>query len=85
METCIDNSTTFDLDDLDLTHCVVGPDLVARFDGAVTVFLRQGRRLELFGVFDGPVSAFAAIDTLDAPKTSESPRGQLTDLMADWS
>jgi hypothetical protein len=68
METRVDNSTTFDLDDLDLTHCVIGTDLVARFDGSVTLFRRHGRRVELFGVFDGPVSAFAAIDTLDAPE-----------------
>jgi hypothetical protein len=67
METCIANHT--DLDDLDLTHCVVGPDLVARFDGSVTVYRREGRNVELFGVFDSPASAFAAIDALDAPAT----------------
>lgn len=63
METCIVNYT--DLDDLDLTHCVVGPDLVARFDGSVTLYRREGRYVELLGAFDGPASAFAAIDALD--------------------
>jgi hypothetical protein len=57
----------FDLDDLDLTHCVVGPDLVARLDGSVTLYRREGRRVTPLGVFDGPASAFAAIDALDAP------------------
>lgn len=66
METCIDNPTTFDLDDLDLTHCVVGPDLVARLDGSITLFRRRGRSVELLGEFDGPVSAFVALDAIDA-------------------
>jgi hypothetical protein len=56
-----------DLDDLDLTHCVVGPDLVARLDGSVTVYRREGRSVTPLGVFDGPASALAAIDVLDAP------------------
>jgi hypothetical protein len=56
-----------DLDDLDLTHCVVGPDLVARLDGSVTLYRRQGRSVTPLGVFDGPASALAAIDVLDAP------------------
>jgi hypothetical protein len=57
----------FDLDDLDLTHCVVGPDLVARLDGSVTLYRRKGRRVTPLGIFDGPASALAAIDALDAP------------------
>ena len=65
METRTDSY--FDLDDLDLTHCVVGPDLVARLDGSVTLYRREGRSVALLGVFDGPASAFAAIDALDAP------------------
>ena len=65
METCIDSGTTLDLDDLDLTHCVVGPDLVARFDGSVTLFRRTGRQVEMLGVFDGPAAAWTALDALD--------------------
>jgi hypothetical protein len=57
----------FDLDDLDLTHCVVGPDLVARLDGSVTLYRREGRSVTPLGIFDGPASALAAIDALDAP------------------
>jgi hypothetical protein len=59
--------TYIDLDDLDLTHCVVGPDLVARLDGSVTLYRREGRSVTPLGVFDGPASALAAIDALDAP------------------
>jgi hypothetical protein len=69
METC--TVTYTDLDDLDLTHCVVGPDLVARFDGSVTVYRREGRRVEMLGTFDGPASAFACIDALDAPAVGD--------------
>jgi hypothetical protein len=65
VKTCTDSH--FDLDDLDLTHCVVGPDLVARLDGSVTLYRRQGRSVALLGVFDGPASALAAIDALDVP------------------
>lgn len=61
----------FDIDELDLTHCVVGPDLVARLDGSVTVYRREGRRVIPLGVFDGPASAFAAIDALDAPRSGD--------------
>jgi hypothetical protein len=60
-----------DLDDLDLTHCVVGPDLVARLDGSVTLYRRQGRSVTPLGVFDGPASALAAIDVLDAPAAGD--------------
>jgi hypothetical protein len=71
-------TTYIDLDDLDLTHCVVGPDLVARLDGSVTLYRREGRSVAPLGVFDGPASALAAIDALDAPGADdpdESPRG----------
>jgi hypothetical protein len=68
VETCTVNYT--DLDDLDLTHCVVGPDLVARFDGSVTLYLRNGRSVVPLGVFDGPASALAALDALDAPASA---------------
>jgi hypothetical protein len=77
METCIDNNTTLDLDDLDLTHCVVGPDLVARLDGSITLFRRRGRRVEMLGVFDGPVSALMALDALDAADDLKAGDGTL--------
>ena len=64
-----------DLDDLDLTHCVVGPDLVARLDGSVTLYRREGRSVLPLGVFDGPASALAAIDALDVGRNSR-PRSQ---------
>ena len=54
-----------DLDDLDLSHCVVGPGLVVRIDGLVTVYRRRGHTVEIFGVFDGPASAFTALDAAD--------------------
>jgi hypothetical protein len=60
-----------DLDDLDLTHCVVGPDLVARLDGSVTLYRREGRSVAPLGVFDGPASALAALDALDAPAADD--------------
>jgi hypothetical protein len=66
VETC--TITHFDIDDLDLTHCVVGPDLVARLDGSVTLYRRKGRSVTPLGVFDGPASALAAIDALDTPQ-----------------
>jgi hypothetical protein len=56
-----------DLDDLDLTQCVAGPDFVVHVDGIVTLYRREGRSVELFGVFDGPASALAALDAFDAP------------------
>lgn len=69
MQTC--TVSYLDLDDLDLTHCVVGPDFVARLDGSVTLYRRKGRTVTPFGVFDGPASALAAIDTLDAPGAAD--------------
>jgi hypothetical protein len=56
-----------DIDDLELTRCVLGPDYIALIDGVVTIYRRAVRRVELLGVFDGPASAFAAIDAFDAP------------------
>jgi hypothetical protein len=64
-------TTYIDLDDLDLTHCVVGPDLIARLDGSVTLYRREGRSVTRLGVFDGPASALAAIDALDAPAADD--------------
>jgi hypothetical protein len=54
--------------DLDLSDCVVGPDLIARFAGDnVTIYRRYGRTAELLGCFDSPAEAFAALDRIDAP------------------
>jgi hypothetical protein len=60
--------TILDIEDLDLTKCVVGPDHVVLMDELVTLYRREGRRVDLFGVFDGPAEAFHALDTLDAPQ-----------------
>jgi hypothetical protein len=56
-----------DIDDLELTRCVLGPDYVALIDGFVTLYRRAIRSVELLGVFDGPATALAAIDAIDAP------------------
>jgi hypothetical protein len=56
---------TIDLDDLDLTDCVVGPDFVVHVNEIVTLYRREGRSVELFGVFDGPASALEALDAVD--------------------
>jgi len=46
---------------------VIGPDLVARLDGTVTLYRRNGHVVEFFGRFDGPASAFAALDRIYDP------------------
>jgi hypothetical protein len=66
MLTLTDTAAT-SLDDLDLSDCVVGPDLVARWNGDVTLYRRNGHTIELVGVFDSSASAFAALDAFDAP------------------
>jgi hypothetical protein len=55
------------LDDLDLTDCIVGPDLVASVDEQITLYRRDGHVVELLGVFDRASDAFAALDGFDAP------------------
>jgi hypothetical protein len=55
------------LDDLDLTHCIVGPDLVADMSDQITVYRRHGHVIELLGVFDRASDAFAALDAIDTP------------------
>jgi hypothetical protein len=62
------DTTVYNLDQLDLTHCVVGPDLVARVNGDVTLFRRDGHVVEFLGTFDGAACAFAALDRIDAPR-----------------
>jgi hypothetical protein len=62
-----DNPVT-NLDELDLTGCVIGPDLVERLDGTVTLYRRNGHAVEFFGRFDGPASAFAALDRIYDPR-----------------
>jgi hypothetical protein len=53
-----------DIDDLDLTKCVVGPDHVLLTGEAVTLYRREGRHVELVGVFADPADA---LDAIDAP------------------
>ena len=57
------------LDSLDLSHCVVGPDLVAEIVGQqVTIFRRQGTHgIEHAGTYRGAAAAWAALDVEDAP------------------
>jgi hypothetical protein len=64
-----DNTSVY-LDELDLTECVMGPDLLARFDETVTVYRRDGQLVRLVGVFDGPAPALAALDALDCPDSA---------------
>jgi hypothetical protein len=56
------------IDDLNLSRCVVGPDLIARFvRDSVTVYRRFGHTVEFLGRFDTPEEALATIDEIDAP------------------
>ena len=64
----IEETAPTHLDDLDLSRCVVGADLVVQISDLVTVYRRHGSRVELVGAFDGPAAAFAALDALDAPE-----------------
>ena len=66
--TSIDETTPTHLDDLDLSRCVIGDDLVVQISDRVTVYRRRGSRVELVGAFDGPAAAFAALDELEAPE-----------------
>lgn len=60
----IDTST--DLDALDLSHCVIGPDLVIYEDRGITrLYRRSGHALRLLGEIDDALSAWAALDQLD--------------------
>ena len=71
--TNLEHHTPAHLDDLDLTRCVVGPDLVVQISDVVTVYRRRGSSVELVGAFDGPAAAFAALDEFDAPKPAVAP------------
>jgi hypothetical protein len=53
--------------DLDLSGCIIGPDLIAHFgDGHVTLYRREGAAVELLGSFEEPSAALEVIDLLDA-------------------
>jgi hypothetical protein len=57
---------TQDIEGLDLSRCIVGPDLVAEIDGErVTIWRRRGGGVELAGVYRGAAAAWAALDVDD--------------------
>jgi hypothetical protein len=55
------------LDELDMSECFIGPDVIAHFGQCVTLYRREGVRVRPIGVFDDAARAFAALDALDAP------------------
>ena len=55
------------LDQLDLSECLVTPDLIAHLGHSVTLYRCEGPHVHVIGVFDDPAEAFAALDVLDAP------------------
>ena len=55
------------IDELDLTRCIIGPDLVAEIGkDRVTIYRHYGAQLELVGTYEGPAAALAMIDEIDA-------------------
>jgi hypothetical protein len=55
------------LNQLDLSECLVTPDLIAHFGHSVTLYRCEGPNVHVIGVFDDAADAFAALDVLDAP------------------
>ncbi|MHB8692038.1 MAG: hypothetical protein ACYDHH_12400 [Solirubrobacteraceae bacterium] len=54
-----------DIDELELTRCVLGRDYVVMIDARITLYRRAIRRVELIGIFDEPGAAFEALDAID--------------------
>lgn len=60
------DSAPVDIDDLQLTRCVLGRDYIVMIDTQITLYRRAIRRVELVGIFDEPGTAFEAIDAIEA-------------------
>lgn len=54
-----------DLDDLDLTDCVVGPDAILDRKDGLVLYAREGRGVRELGRFHSVAAAWDALDALD--------------------
>jgi hypothetical protein len=59
------DSTPVDIDELELTRCVLGRDYVVMIDTQITLYRRAIRQVELVGIFDEPGAAFEALDAIE--------------------
>ena len=56
------------LDDLDLTHCVIGGGLVLEPGPELRLYACRAGRLRLIGAFTCPAEALAALDDVRADR-----------------
>jgi hypothetical protein len=62
------DSTPVDIDELELTRCVLGRDYVVMIDTQITLYRRAIRRVALVGIFDEPGAAFEALDAIEVSR-----------------